>query len=236
VKIIKENNLFKIEDFSKVQKYPYKHYNRFADEKGRKYLVEEKKVPSVTTILSATQSDEKRQGLLRWRKKEGEAQAQKILSEATKRGTEMHYVLENYLNGQIYYNESPEGERPRIMAHTILENLTDLTEVWGNEVSLAYEDKYAGTTDCIALYGGKPTIVDFKQSNKLKKEEWVEDYKYQLGAYYLAHVKNYGPIEQGIISICCKDLTYQSFLLNEDKLKEYSDKFLQRVEQFQKLQ
>jgi len=88
----------------------------------------------------------------------------------------------------------------------------------------------------IVLYDGKPTIVDFKQSNRPKKDEYVEDYKYQLGAYYLAHKEHYGPIEQGLISICVRDLTYQQWLLKEPELQEYAEKFMQRVEQFKKLQ
>ncbi len=93
----------------------------------------------------------------------------------------------------------------------------------------------AGTVDLIADYEGKISIIDWKTSKAPKKEEWVEDYKYQLGAYYLAHTKNYGPIEQGVISICTRDLQYQEFRLNESDLKEYGDKFLERVEQFNKL-
>ena len=111
-----------------------------------------------------------------------------------------------------------------------------IDEVWGNEISLEYQNKYAGTCDLTAVAYGKPSIIDWKQSNKPKKEEWVEDYKLQLGAYYLAHTANYGPIEQGVISICTRDLQYQEFRLSEADLKEYGDKFLQRVEQFNKLE
>ena len=105
----------------------------------------------------------------------------------------------------------------------------------GNEISLEYENKFAGTADLSCVAYGKPSIVDWKQTNKPKKEEWVEDYKYQLGAYYLAHTKNYGPIEQGVISMCSRALQYQEFRLNESELKEYGDKFLERVEQYNKL-
>lgn len=232
MKFKKENGIVTIEDLKKVHKYPYKFYNRFSDETGRKYLVEEKKVPSVTTILGATKDQS---FLTEWRKRVGEAQARKITKDASAVGTEMHYILENYFNGTPYYNTDPDGRQPRIMAHKILENLSPITEVWGNEVSLAYKYEYAGTTDMVVLYDGKPTIVDFKQSNREKKEEWIEDYRYQLGAYYLAHKDQYGAIEQGLISICVRDLTYQQWILNESDLQEYGEKFLQRVEQFKKL-
>jgi len=233
MKFIKQNNNIQISDLKKVRKYPYKKYNRFTDEKGRKYLVQEQKVPSVTTILGKTKD---RTGLDAWVKRVGVERARQITQDAAAVGEEMHYILEHYFDGTPYYNADPNFQQPRIMAHKILENLTPITEVWGNEISLSYKFEYAGTTDMIVLYDGKPTIVDFKQSNRPKKDEYVEDYKYQLGAYYLAHKEHYGPIEQGLISICVRDLTYQQWLLKEPELQEYAEKFMQRVEQFKKLQ
>ena len=215
-----------------VRKYPYRHYNRFSDTTGRKYLVGEAKVPSVTTILSATKD---KRFLDNWRRKVGNEEADRIMQQASAIGTEMHQVLEYAYNGQGYYNASESGKQPRMMAKIILDNL-NIEEVWGNEVSLEYENQYAGTTDLVAMAYGKPSIIDFKQANKPKREEWVDDYKLQLGAYYLAHKKNYGPIEQGVISICTRGLQYQEFKLNEAELSEYGDKFLERVEQFKKLQ
>jgi len=216
-----------------IRKYPYTHYNRFSDTTGRKYLVGQAKVPSVTTILSATKD---KRFLDNWRRKVGNEEADRIMRQASTIGTEMHQVLEYAYNGEGYYNANEEtGKQPRMMAKIILQNLK-IDEVWGNEVSLEYENKFAGTTDLVALAYGKPSIVDFKQANKPKREEWVDDYKYQLGAYYLAHKKNYGPIEQGVISICTRGLQYQEFKMNESELIEYGDKFLERVEKFNKLQ
>jgi genome maintenance exonuclease 1 len=214
-----------------VRKYPYKHYNRFSDTTGRKYLVDNVKVPSVTTILSATKD---KRFLDNWRRKVGNDEADRIMQQASAIGTEMHLVIEYALNGQGYYNDAEEGKKPRMMAKTILNNIK-LDEIWGNEISLQYANKFAGTCDLTAVAYGKPSIVDWKQSNKPKKEEWVEDYKLQLGAYYLAHTANYGPIEQGVISICTRDLQYQEFKLQEPDLKEYSEKFLERCEKFTEL-
>ena len=213
-----------------IKKYPYKHYNRFSDTTGRKYLVDNIKVPSVTTILSATKD---KRFLDNWRRKIGDAEADKIMKQASTIGTEMHQVLEYALNGQGYFNDMEEGTKPRMMAKTILDNIK-IDEVWGNEISLEYHNKFAGTCDLTAVAYGKPSIVDWKQSNKLKKEEYVEDYKHQLGAYYLAHTANYGPIEQGVISICTRDLQYQEFKLSEPLLSEYADKFLERLETYKK--
>tara|TARA_Y100001937_G_scaffold105763_1_gene146894 strand:+ start:216 stop:896 length:681 start_codon:yes stop_codon:yes gene_type:complete len=214
-----------------IKKYPYKHYNRFSDTSGRKYLVDNIKVPSVTTILSAT-SDKR--FLANWRRRVGDVEADRIMKQASSIGTEMHQVLEYTLNGQGYYNAMEEGTKPRMMAKTILDNIK-LDEVWGNEISLEFENRFAGTCDLTAMCYGKPSIVDWKQTNKPKKEEWVEDYKLQLGAYYLAHKRNYGPIEQGVIAMCSRDLQYQEFRLNESDLIEYGDKFLVRVEQYNQI-
>ena len=215
-----------------LKKYPYKHYNRFQDTDGRKYLVDNIKVPSVTTILSATKDMTQ---LNDWRRRVGNAEANKIMKQASTVGTEMHQVLEYALNGQGYYNDMEEGSKPRMMAKTILDNIK-IEEVWGNEVSLEYKNKFAGTCDLTAIAYGKPSIVDWKQANRPKREEWVEDYKLQLGAYYLAHTTNYGPIEQGVIAICTRDLQYQEFRLSEADLQDYGGKFLERLERFNKLQ
>ena len=210
------------------KKYPYKKHNRFQSETGRKYLVNENPVPSVTTILSATKD---RKHLDDWRRRIGNAEADRIMNNASSVGTEMHRVLEYYYNNEKYYNETEEGKKPRMMAAVIKDSLK-IDEVWGNEVSLAYNQDYAGTTDLVGVAYGKPSIIDFKQSNKPKREEWVEDYKCQLGAYYLAHKTHYGPIEQGVVAIATRDLQYQEFKLSEPVLNEYAEKFLERLEKY----
>jgi hypothetical protein len=234
VRLIKDNNKFQITDLKRVNKYKYKKYTRQEEDGSRTYNVGNKKIPSVTTILSATQSEEKKAGLDRWRERVGYQEAARITSQAALRGTEMHYVLENYIDGRGYINLSEDGAKARLMAHEIVNNLDLLKEVWGNEVSLAYEDKWAGATDVVGLYNDKPTIIDFKQSNKPKREEFVEDYYYQIAAYSLAHKEQYGPITQGLICICTKDVLYQEFKMDELKLKEYEDKWLERVNRYHK--
>ena len=232
MRLIKQENKFIITDLKRENKYDYQKYTRQEEHGSRTYNVGEKKIPSVTTILSATQSEEKKASLDRWRERVGYQEAQRITQQAATRGTEMHYVLENYIDGKGYLNLSPEGAQARLMAHEIVQNLEKLKEVWGNEVSLAYDDRWAGATDVVGLYDDQPTIIDFKQSNKPKREEYVEDYYYQIAAYSLAHKKQYGPITQGLICICTKDKLYQEFKMNEVKLSEYEDKWLERVEKY----
>ena len=232
MRLIRDNNKFSITDLKRESKYNYKKYTRDNDLGSRHYNVGDKKIPSVTTILSATQSEDKKAGLDAWRERVGYQEAARITSQAALRGTEMHYVLENYIDGRGYLNLSSEGAQARLMAHEIVANLGGLKEVWGNEVNLAYEDRWAGSTDVVGLYNDKPTIIDFKQSNKPKKEEYVEDYYYQIAAYSLAHKKEYGPITHGLICVCTKDMLYQNFPMNEAKLKEYEDKWLERVDKY----
>jgi len=233
MRIIRNDNSFTVDDFAwNRNKYPYKKFSRQEENGQRTYNVDNKKIPSVTTILSATKSQEDIDSLRRWRDRIGDEAAKKTTIDAARRGTEMHYVLEQYINGQGYFNLSEEGAKARLMAHKIIENMQALEIIYGNEVSLHYEELYAGATDLIGIHGGKPTIIDFKQSNKLKQRNYVEDYYYQIAAYALAHEKNYGPIDKGLIAICTKDLVYQEFILDKDDLKKYKDKWIQRVEQF----
>jgi len=234
VRLIKQENKFIITDLKRENKYDYHKYTRQEEHGSRTYNVGEKKIPSVTTILSATQSEEKKASLDRWRERVGYQEAQRITQQAATRGTEMHYVLENYIDGKGYLNLSPEGAQARLMAHEIVQNLEKLKVVWGNEVSLAYDDRWAGATDVVGLYDEQPTIIDFKQSNKPKREEYVEDYYYQIAAYSLAHKKQYGPITQGLICVCTKDKLYQEFKMNESKLSEYEEKWLERVHNYHK--
>ena len=232
MRLIRENNSFIITDLKRESKYDYQKYTRQEEDGSRTYNVGDKKIPSVTTILSATQSDEKKAGLDAWRARVGYQEAARITSQAALRGTEMHYVLENYIDGRGYLNLSPEGAQARLMAHEIVNNLDLLKVVWGNEVSLAYDDLWAGATDVVGIYDNQPTIIDFKQSNKPKREEFVEDYYYQIAAYSLAHKKQYGLITQGLICICTKDILYQEFKMSPEMLNEYEKKWMSRVKKY----
>jgi len=233
MKIIRDGEKFTITGFAWENKYSYGNYFRDDDNGPRTYKVGEKKVPSVTTILNATQSPEKKASLDAWRERVGHQEAQRIMVDASTRGTEMHYVLEQYINGKGYFNLSKKGAQARLMAHRLVEDgLGPLTKVFGSEVNLAYEDQWAGSTDLVAIYDGKPSIIDFKQSNKPKREEYITDYYYQIAAYSLAHKKQHGEILQGFIAICTKDLLFQGFKMDQSKLSEYEDKWFKKVEQY----
>jgi ATP-dependent exoDNAse (exonuclease V) beta subunit len=236
MKFIEKENLFSLTDFKNVEKYPYKRYSRAEDpETGqRMYAVDGSKLPSVTTILGATKDQESIEALERWKKQKGADVADRIKNEASTRGTEMHLVIEKYIQGQGYLNLTEQGNQARRMAHTILKNCNDITEVWGNEISLAYPEKYAGATDLVGVADGKVTLFDWKQTNKPKRQEWsvVQDYFTQLAAYSLAHEKIYGPIEVASIRMCSKDFYYQEFKVEGDDLKRYQDKWWERYEKY----
>jgi genome maintenance exonuclease 1 len=200
----------------------------------RHYEVGSSKLPSVTTILAGTQSDEKRASLAKWKTKVGDVEADRIKNSAATRGTAMHSHLEYHLNGQGLLDLSDEGRVARNMAQKIIdEGLKDLEEIWGNEVVLYYPDLYAGQTDLVGVYQGRDSIVDFKQSNKPKRDEWIEDYYLQGAAYATAHDCIYDTnIEQTVILICTPDNFFQRFIVNGQRFKHYKSEWLRRLDAY----
>ena len=201
----------------------------------RMYAVNQEKLPSVTSILQATQSEEKKASLANWKARIGIAEANRIKNDASSRGTSMHSHLEKYLLGQLNLELLDEDNKSKKMANEIIELgiKGKLSEIFGTEATLYYPGKYAGTCDAVGVYEGQETIIDFKQSNKPKKEEWIEDYYLQLGAYSLAHNIVYNSrITQGIILLCTVDNLFQDFRIQGEKLQEYQNKFLEKVEQY----
>lgn len=198
------------------------------------------KVPSVTTILDATKSKEAKQALFNWRKRVGEEQAQQISAEAAGRGTRMHKWLENYIKDDII-NEpgtNPYSIQSHGMAKIIIENalLKNVSEFWGVEIPLYYSQLYAGTSDCIGIWKGKPAILDFKQTNKPKKREWIEDYFLQLAAYAMAHNSTHNTnINTGVILMCSSNNEYQEFEVQGDEFDHYSNLWLDRIETYYKI-
>ena len=190
-------------------------------------------VSSVTTILDKTKD---KTHLIAWRKRVGEAKAQEIVTEAAGRGTRMHKFLEDYVETGVMPDPgtNPYSIQAHKMAQKILDMaLVDLTEAWGQEVNLFFPKIYAGTTDLVGLYKGNEAICDYKQTNKPKKEEWVEDYYLQLVAYVEAHNEIHGTnIREGHIFMCSQDFQYQQFDLMPDKYDYWKDRWWRRVEQY----
>ena len=198
-------------------------------------VASETKLPSVTTILSATQPPEKKASLAAWAARVGVDAADKIRDDAAARGTIMHNILESWIKDQPHVDLTEVGQLAEKMAHQILINgLRDrLNEYWGMEVTLYYPGLYAGATDVVGLYEGAESIVDFKQSNKPKRREWIEDYKLQLAAYALAHNEVYETsINKGVNLICTKDCYFQKFEFDGNEFRQAKFDWLRRVDQY----
>jgi ATP-dependent exoDNAse (exonuclease V) beta subunit len=214
--------------------YMYPKSMRETIEGKRHYAIKHEKLPSVTTILSATQDPEKTASLKAWRTRMGEDTATRIVDEAAARGTAMHKILEKYIDSSGYLDLTTVGQQAHNMAVRIIEQgLINLTEYYGLECTLFYPGLYAGATDLVGLHKGQIAIIDFKQTNKPKKEEWIGDYKLQLAAYALAH--NYmhrTDIKKAVIMMCSKDNYYQEFVMEGAEMKKYMHKWLGRVSQY----
>ena len=192
------------------------------------------KLPSVTTIISATQSEEKRQSLAKWKARLGAQAADRVRDIAALRGTAMHTFLEAYIRGTGHRDLTSVGQEAEPMAKKIIsEGLSGLDEIWGSEVVLYYPDLYAGATDVVGIYNGEESIIDFKQTNKPKKREWIEDYFIQLGAYAMAHNYVYNTkIQSGIILMCSKDKLFQKFEVSDKEFVGYQHAFLRKVDEY----
>jgi hypothetical protein len=192
------------------------------------------RLPSVTTILAKTKNQEY---LNAWKNKVGADAAEKIKNLSSKRGTSMHKFLESHIQDTGYDDLTEIGCQAKPMAQKIIEvGLLPVEEYYGSEVMLHYPGLYAGSTDLVCVHNGLETIVDFKQSNRPKKEEWVEDYYLQISAYAMAHDAYYGStIRQGVIMICTPDLYYQEFRITDQGLRTWKHKFLKRLDHYNEL-
>ena len=218
------------------KKYIYPKSQRSTIQGKRHYDISstQTKLPSVTTILSATQSEEKRQSLAAWKARLGDQAADRVRDVAALRGTAMHTFLEAYVRGTGHKDLTSIGKEAEPMAQKIIESgLGDLGEIWGSEVTLYYPDLYAGATDVVGIYNGRESIIDFKQTNKPKRREWIEDYFIQLGAYAMAHNYVYNTkIQSGIILMCSKDKFFQKFESFDKEFVGYQHAFLKKVDQY----
>ena len=214
--------------------YNYPKTVRSSVDGVRKYSINDEKLPSVTTILKATESEDKKESLARWKDRVGEVEADRIKNTAALRGTAMHTYLEHYVKGGNVLDLTDLGRKASSMGQTIVEKgLPDMEEVWGVECTLHYPGLYAGQTDMCGIYQGRESIIDFKQSNKPKRAEWIDDYKLQLVAYATAHDQVYGTsIEQGVILMCTPDNFFQRFLVNGSEFREWKWEWLKKIDQY----
>jgi len=233
-----------------IEKYNYTKLARDESTGKRLYATPEgHKVPSVTTILDKTKPAESRIALANWRKAVGEKKAQEITTEAANRGTRMHKYLEDYVTQGFLTDpgSNPFSQQSHKMADCIIkQGFGPVTEVWGNEVPLYFPELYAGTTDCVGVHNGEQSILDYKQTNKPKKLEYIEDYFIQLTAYALAHNEVHGTnIRKGVILMCVKppEITpmvwgepqYQEFILEPKDFDYWTERWCKRVEEYYRM-
>jgi genome maintenance exonuclease 1 len=222
------------------QRYTYAKLSRDESQGKRLYACPDgSKVPSVTTILDKTKPAESRLALANWKKAVGEVKAQEIVTEAASRGTRMHTYLENYIKGEPLKETvtNPYAQQSLDMAKIVVaQGFPKIKEVWGSEVPLYFPELYAGTTDCVGIHDGDESILDFKQTNKPKKLEWIDDYFLQLTAYALAHNEIHGTnIRKGVILMCSKDYQYQEFILEPKDFDYWTNRWCDRVSEYYRL-
>ena len=218
-------------------KYKYESLSKTTIDGSRRYNTPDgEKLPSVTTILSATQSKEKKEALQNWRNRVGPKKAQEITTEAAGRGTRMHKWLEDFVKTGTLGTpgSNPYSIQSHKMATTIIyQGLSKCNEYWGTEVPLYFPKIYAGTTDLCGVHDGSDAIMDYKQSNKLKRREWIDDYFVQLAAYAQAHNEVHGTkIRKGVIFMCTQDNIFQEFIIEGAEFDKYSTLWFKRVEDF----
>jgi ATP-dependent exoDNAse (exonuclease V) beta subunit len=217
--------------------YDYKKIMRKETNEGRRYQTPDGDiVASVTTILDKTKSDEKKKILSEWKQRVGVEKAQAITTEAAGRGTTMHKQLENWLeHGELKTGSNSVHQQGAKMATVIIEEYLkgQLQEYWGMEAVLYYPELYAGTTDLVGVYNGKPSIIDYKQTNRPKKTEWIHDYFIQGAAYAAAHNKVFGTdIKQIVILMCSKDCQPQRWIITGEDFDSYTNDWWDRVWEF----
>jgi len=220
----------------KNDKYQYVSGKQITDpDTGKRvYEISSYRLPSVTTILGATKNQE---FLKQWKAKVGEKRAEEIKNLSSRRGTAMHKFIESYVDGVGYDDLTGLGQEAKAMAQKVIDvGLAPVEEYYGSEVTLYYPGLYAGSTDLVCSHNGLDTIIDFKQSNRPKKEEWIEDYYLQIAAYCMAHDYVYGSqIRQGIIMVCTPDLYFQEFRFTDHELRRYKHMFLKRLDMYHEL-
>ena len=215
--------------------YKYASLQRQDLPEGRRYIYGEQKLPSVTTVLSATKKD--KGALDAWVKRVGQEEADRVKNEAGLVGTYLHEVIER----MVAYRDLPRPTRWEMckgyeLGYKIINTyFHNVNEIWGSEVSLYYPEKYAGTTDLVGVYRDKPAIIDFKQTNKPKKREWMQEYLMQLAAYAHAHNHLFDTeIDQGVILMCSRDMLFQRFELAGESFTRALDAFMKKLDLYNK--
>ena len=158
------------------------------------------KLVSITSVISYRNRDK----FTKWRKRVGEEEANKVTKKATSRGTDMHTLVEHYLNNEELPTVQPLSDLLFKQAKPDLQKINNIHAI---EQSLfSKELGIAGTVDCIAEYNGELAVIDFKTSARVKPEEWIEDYYVQCAAYACMLYELCGiMVKKFVIIMSCED-------------------------------
>ena len=218
-----------------INKFNYPLLERVETEIGRHYLDSNNEpVPSVTTVLSGTSTS--KSGIDQWRQRVGDVEADRVIKQSTDIGTAVHEAIENYLNKHDWDNFGQDSDQliaKNITNKFIIDGLNGIDEVWGLEVGLILDKLYAGTADCVGIYNGVPTLIDFKTAKRIKKREWIEDYFLQGCAYANAHNVMFSTnIKQVVILMIDRDLIFKEFTIKGHEFDFFTNKWKQKIIQF----
>jgi|TARA_R110002153_G_scaffold270876_5_gene437615 genome maintenance exonuclease 1 len=213
-------------------KYNYPSLRRETQTNGKRQYVGDSNVavPSVTTVLSETGD---KTALINWRKRVGDAEANRISQEAAGLGTKVHNAIEKYILQETWdtFGNNHVSVLAKSMTSEMINNgLSKVDELWGVEVGLIAEGLYAGTSDAIGVYEGEDAIIDFKTSKKIKKREWIEDYFMQGCAYALAHNEMMDTkIRKVVILMVDRESNFKEYIIQGEEFDQYCDKWAQRL-------
>ena len=192
----------------------YKDLKASTTDKGRLYSTPDGNYPSITTVLSILSED----GIRQWRARVGEEEANRIGAKASKRGTAVHSIIEKYVDNVENYTE---GFTPQVIG-----NFMDVKRILDERLTLVYAQeaplysKYlgvAGRVDCVGLWDGKPSIIDYKTSSKPKQKKYIENYFMQEAFYAIAWEERTGmPITQLVTLIAVDHEEPQVFIEHRD--------------------
>ena len=196
---------------------------------GRKYAAPNGiKYPSITTVLSILSEDHIRE----WRARVGAEEANKVGRRASTRGTAVHSVLERYVdNEEDYFKDANLIVKSNFMeVKEILDSR--LTKVYAQEAALYSEHLgVAGRVDCVGVFDGKNSIIDYKTSAKTKKKDWCEGYFIQETAYAIMWEERTGmPITQ-LVTLIAGDEGAQVFIEHRDN---WSKKLIETIAEYRR--
>lgn len=200
-------------------------------DKGRLYTTPSGAIlPSVTTVLGV----QDKSGLDAWRKRVGEAEANRVMVQAGARGTAVHQLAEDYVNNK---EDWKAGAMPaNLFTFNTIKPLLDqrLDNVWIQEAPLYSERlSVAGRVDCIAEWDGQLSIIDYKTSKRPKKLEYVQSYFIQEAVYAAMFFERTGvPIKQIVTVIAVDDNDPQVFI---EKPMDHLHKFIELRKKFKSI-